>query len=199
MKKLDLNLDWNSAYQHNQDWNAAIDSEVFRIFANNCLKQDAKEEEENKYVPQPIVANLPYGDFQEHVKQIKKGIATLKSTAEEVEFEVEENPIVEKSSVKEEDLYNTKAGESPHLNIGLTEETMKSMKENAVHEKAVQNATKEVMEVYKQEEKTEEKKAPKQEEPKEQEAKEEDLSEAEKTLGLNNNIAYLISNLKVQG
>ena len=55
------------------------------------------------------------------------------------------------------------------------------------------------MEVYKQEEKTEEKKAPKQEEPKEQEAKEEDLSEAEKTLGLNNNIAYLISNLKVQG
>jgi hypothetical protein len=49
---------------------------------------------------------------------------------------------------------------------------MKSMKDTAVHE-----ATKEVMNVFQQE----------------------DLKEAEQSLGLNNNIAYLISNLKAQG
>lgn len=230
MKKTDYNLDWNSAYQQDENWNSAMDSEIFRIFASNCLKKEALEQREEKAkaecelkekldqdhkmimdrlkksdneanVPEAIVPNLPYGDFQEHVKslhssaqetynfEVKEEVAPVESVEEKVsetESKTEEpvkTPVTTSvppkvktvsapKSKKEEDLYHTNAGESKHIDIGLTECTMKSMKDNSVHE-----ATKEVMNVFKQEE----------------------LKDAEESLGLNNNLAYLISNLKVQG
>ena len=239
MKKSEkYTLDWNAALAGNEDWNAAMDSEVFRIFAAAELKKEylTQKEERDKAekelkekldadhkkimdrldkadkeskVPEAIVPNLPIGDFQEHVKLMhgKTATAQEKELKEEI-LEVEEAPAEEEkegskeeieapkdevstitpdttTSVvkkqikvkrapvkKEEDLYHTNAGESKHINVGLTEETMKSMKANAVHE-----AAKEVMEVFEKAE----------------------IKEAEEGLGLNKNIAYLISTLKVRG
>ena len=240
MKKSEkYTLDWSAALQGNEDWNAAMDSEIFRIFAAAELKKEyltqkeerdkAEKELKDKFdadhkkimdrldkadkdskVPDAIISNFPIGDFQEHVKERQGKIATAqeKDELKEEILEVEETPAEEKIEEKkeeteapkeevlttittdtspvvkkqikvkrapvkkEEDLYHTNAGESKHINVGLTEETMKSMKENAVHE-----AAKEVMEVFEKAE----------------------IKEAEEGLGLNKNIAYLISTLKVRG
>jgi len=93
------NKEWNTAFHDDieQDWKAAMSSEVFRNFLKIAATEEQKEiEEKNKKkfkkdtddimkvvdkaeddskVPCPIIQNLPYDgdDFQEHVKRTEKG------------------------------------------------------------------------------------------------------------------------------
>lgn len=92
------NRDWNSAFQDDieQDWKAAMSSEVFRNFVKIALSEEQKKtEEENKKkfrkdtdsimkdvekaeddskVPCPIIENFPYDgdDYQEHKQRAEK-------------------------------------------------------------------------------------------------------------------------------
>jgi hypothetical protein len=69
----------------------------------------------------------------------------------------------------ENDLYHTNAGESKHIDIGLMPDTIKDFEKD----RKLNDATKEVMKVYKDQE---------------------EIKEAEEALGLSTNVAYIISN-----
>ena len=112
MKKSEkYTLDWSAALQGNEDWNAAMDSEIFRIFAAAELKKEyltqkeerdkAEKELKDKFdadhkkimdrldkadkdskVPDAIISNFPIGDFQEHVKERQGKTATAQEKDE---------------------------------------------------------------------------------------------------------------------
>lgn len=193
MRKNHTTLDWNAAYQQDEDWNAAMDSEVFRTFASKYLQIEAEEESEKKEQEEKSKKEKLEKDHDSIMEKLKNSTKIdydilrnvlaqqlgleVPEVEDVVEMEVQEEPVQAPIQHQtEEDLYHTNAGESDYIDIGLTDETIKSMTEHSCccDKSSVEEATKEVMDVYQQEE----------------------LSEAENFLGLNTNIAYLTSNLK---
>ncbi|MFZ4795928.1 MAG: hypothetical protein ACOYMA_00445 [Bacteroidia bacterium] len=177
-------LEWNTALQRNEDWDAANSSEVFR----NYMKIVASESYKNKVKTanesiEPI--NL---DKEEEV--IKEEEATLDSIDDSLEMEddiVDVEDLDVEDELSEEDtssdfddygeLYNTGAGESKYIDIGMTDETESLM------ETGIDYVEAEVGESFIEVDEAEEDK------------EEAEIMEAEIALGLNKNINYILSKM----
>ena len=238
------NRDWNSAFQDDieQDWKAAMSSEVFRNFVKIALSEEQKEiEEENKKkfrkdtddimnkvekaeddseVPCPIIENFPYDgdDYQEHKQRAEKARDSGKSVYDEFyddmkvynkksynerdeiirkaeeEFNIanlicsfaQEEPAEEPSEQAEEpsdnvdDLYDTGAGESSYIDIGLTSETLRELSSGIDYAGDAIPSTHDI-------------------DIEDKEDKEEELDAAEKELGLDKSALYILHKMTKRG
>jgi len=172
------NPEWNSAVENSileRDWKVACKSEVFSNFAKLFINKQgafAEDEEIDEGVDLPLKRNEDYeGDY------LDKLIAQAQADIDEVE-DIEEEMVdddldgfiddefgLESVDSTSSDEYNTGAGKSEYIDIGLTTETMNDIKGDGV----MSSAVKEVMDVY----------------------NEEEFAEAEKDLGLDVNAAYI--------
>lgn len=175
------NPEWNSAVENSileRDWNVACKSEVFSNFAKLFInKQGAFAEDEEEAIEEgvdlPLKMNEDYdGDYLD--KLISEAQVEIDEVGDMVEEEIDtdsdgfiddEFGLEPVDSVDVSDEYNTGAGESNFIDIGLTDETMNDIKNDGV----MSSAVKEIMDVY----------------------KEEELADAEKDLGLDINAAYI--------
>jgi hypothetical protein len=196
------NPDWNSAFINNQDWKAVMSSEVFRNYYKAELdKAEEEEKEQASAVPQPLMRNRDY-----MVEAQNKEISDLLALAEaeaggdididdamltELDNELDEAEAVAGASnfeLNDGNPYDTSAGESKFIDIGLTTETIRELDEGINYAdddpylklKETPNITgnvEEVMSVYNK-------------------AASNELYKAEKALGLNLNMAYQLSKLR---
>jgi len=175
------NLEWNMAFEGNEDWKAAMSSEIFRNFVKTVTSKTYEDEK-------PLVRNEDYVDND----YIEKMISEAQDKTLEMENEIlDVDPDVDLDESSDEDSdvdpdedsdetindtfvektlneYETDAGKSDFIEIGLTDKTMKDIKNDGVMSASF---VKEVMNVYKDEE----------------------VAEAEKELGLDTNAAYIFS------
>jgi len=182
------NLDWNAALQEETEFEHAVKtSEVFRGF----VKQMAKlaEQEKESCVKQPLMRNKDYIETEEK-ELIDDDLMALAQLEEEFTEDLEEEFPDEPEPAPESEVlddYNTGAGESDFIDIGVTSETMAEMEKGIDYadapvetapesEENLGEAVVEVMDVYNKD-------------------KEEELDEIEKKLGLDLNEAYLISKI----
>jgi len=178
------NLEWNTAVEDSlieRDWKVACKSEVFSNFVKMFInKQGAFTEDDNleEGIDLPIKQNEDYGEedyFDKLISEAQAEMDEVEDVEEEIvdtdsdgfiddEFGLEpvDEPFEYDNSSNE---YDTGAGESKYIDIGLSDKTMNDIKNDGV----MSSAVKEVMDVYKKEE----------------------LAEAEKDLGLDVNAAYI--------
>lgn len=169
------NPDWNMAFIGDEDWRAAMSSEVFRNYLKIKACQE-KEDEEEEIVEQPLKMNRDYTFADDDY--LDKLISEAQESLDEVD-EIEENIIDKDSngvmdeefsiSLDEDDSnqYETGAGDSKFIDIGLTNETMNDIKGDGVMSNS--DAVKDVMDVY----------------------TEKEIADDEEALGLNTNAAYI--------
>jgi len=208
------NPDWNSAFLGNEDNNALMSSEVFCNYLKAELsKQDEEDKEDDpeaSKVPQPLMRNKDYVKAQAEDEAILMALAQAEDEviAEidlEGDSEIDEKLLGELDDELDEaeaeagasnfelndgNPYETTAGESKFIEIGLSNETARELEDgidyaddepyfNARQDSTSDNSpeivenVKEVMAVYHNEE----------------------LIKAEKALGLNYNVAYQLSKL----
>jgi hypothetical protein len=181
--------EWNTAIEGDEDWKAAISSEIFREFVKMSLNKTGIFAKENKYdeydneskdeqeegVKQPLMRNKDYVSANDYIDQL---IAEAEESIPEVEdFEVGAIDVDSDGEIdyaysvgvidEETNEYETGAGESQFIDIGLSDGTMNDIKNDGI----MSGAIKDVMNVYVKEE----------------------LNEAEEELGLNANAAYIFN------
>jgi len=188
------NPDWNSALSENNDFDIAMSSsEVFRNFAKMAINKEGvfaedDEDECEEGVKQPLKQNKDYMETKSYEDYLDLLIIKAEAEADEDEIEDEvvdiDEEVIDTDSDGELDQdfgldikspvssssneYETGAGDSKYLDIGLSDKTMNDMKNDGVMSETY-SAVKEVMNTY----------------------NEEELSEAEDDLGLNSNAAYV--------
>jgi len=185
-------LEWNTCLTGNEDWNAAMDSEVFRNYLNIIAAEEAKEkEEEAEGNLNPIKMNKDYVKAEEE-DDILEGDDEISDddVIPEDEDVGTDADYSDYTDADFEELYGeTGAGESKFIDTGLTTETLNEVEGpidyaddepyfNASKSSNQTEAITHVMDTYKEEE-----------------SKEEELEEVEKNLGLDTNVAYQFSQL----
>lgn len=144
--------DWNTAYVGNEDWKAAMSSEIFRNYLQIVTAQEETQEEtiEAEVVDKP------------EVPEVKPMVA-------------------ETDDVDYGELYNTGAGDSEYIDIGMSHETEKLMEDgidyccNEIENSDVETSSDDVAEI-----------GP---------TNNDEIREAEVALGLDTNIFYLMQKL----
>lgn len=195
VKNMVKNKDWNMAFSDNQDTKALMSSEVFRNLLSMHKQNKIAERQRLDELPPP---KLP--DFNEilmkKAQEESESTSTIESESEDVNDESDDDATDKeddheknvsttvKSSPKkgkEDNLYETGAGESSYIDIGITSETEKLISDGIDYvkydivevkkEKAPENKKEDV--VDKPEEDTEE------------------IKTAERELGLDKNAFYI--------
>lgn len=206
-------LEWNSVYAYvDEDWNAAMSSEVFRNYIKitqateqrtKLMKESAvdaqkqlEDENDDKKKLEPVKSNLPYGDYQEHVKAtqasyedellVKQALDELLGEQDNIDEIDNDVDIVEPSidnknndysfsQDENSDCYDVSGiGESKYIDVGITSETEKLL-ENGIDYQSdslsyQKNDDAEMLTL-------------------------EEIEAAEKFLGLNKNAFYILSQL----